>query len=280
MNQPKISILMSVYKESEDKIVIAVESILQQSFSDFELIIVNDNPGSEETSKILQKLSQNDARIKILKNEQNRGLGYSLNKALKHANANTVARMDTEDTSEKERLQKQFAFMQATPNVDLLFTQWIDVDERGKETPRSPTREDYSKLSKTFFTKSLILHPTLMAKRQVLLENPYPEMERPEDLVLFLKLIRKGYAFDVIEEPLYKYKRDTLDLQKRYKKIRRYSRNLLPHLLRESSHYLFNPYFWIYFFRITSEYIVSRNFLVFKFVHAFLARIWKTFFGA
>jgi len=279
-NKPEISVLMSVYTETEDAITIAVESILGQTFTNFELILVNDNPGSRETQNILEKLTSKDSRIQLLTNDRNRGLGYALNTAIQNARADIVARMDTEDTSKPDRLAKQISFIEQQPNVDLLFTQWIDINERDEIVIQRPRQIDFANIRKAFFTKSLLMHPTLVARKQVLLDNPYPEMDRPEDIVLWLQLIRKGYKFDVLEEPLYLYRIDRINIAQRHSKIKAYSTNLLPHLVRESRYYWSNIYFWLYFLRISFEYLVSRNIVIFKLFHVRAVQVWKVIFGA
>ena len=279
INKPEISVLMSIYTESADAINVAVESILKQTFTNFELILVNDNPKSADTQKILDVLSTQDDRIHVLTNDRNRGLGYALNAAIQSSRADNVARMDTEDTSHPERLAKQISFMKTHTDVDLLFTQWIDINECDETVIRQPHKIDFINIRKSFFTKSLLMHPTLIARKEVLLDNPYLEMGRPEDIVLWLQLIRKGYAFDILEEPLYRYRIDRINIVQRYAKIRTYSQNLLPHLVRESRHYWSNIYFWLYFGRILFEYLISRNTLIFNLTHARAARMWKTLFG-
>jgi len=271
---------MSVYTEPEEAIRRAVLSILRQTFTDFELILVNDNPESEETRNILKNLSTEDSRIRVITNEKNSGLGYALNVAAKEARADLVARMDTEDVSDPDRLEKQVAYMRAHADVDLLFTQWIDVDEEGEETHRLPTKKDVRNIKKTFFTKSLLMHPTLVARTEVLRHNPYPEMARPEDIVLWLRLMRAGHTFDILEEPLYRYCADRIDIHKRHAKTKAGSRNLLPHLAREMRHYWYNIYFWLYFFRTIGEYLASRNRFIFKVVYTSAIRLWKRVFGA
>jgi glycosyltransferase involved in cell wall biosynthesis len=279
INKPEISVLMSIYTESADAINVAVESILKQTFTNFELILVNDNPKSADTQKILDVLSTQDDRIHVLTNDCNRGLGYALNAAIQSSRADIVARMDTEDTSHPERLAKQISFMKTHTDVDLLFTQWIDINECDETVIRQPHKIDFINIRKSFFTKSLLMHPTLIARKEVLLDNPYLEMGRPEDIVLWLQLIRKGYAFDILEEPLYRYRIDRINIVQRYAKIRTYSQNLLPHLVRESRYYWSNIYFWLYFGRILFEYLISRNTLIFNLTHARAARMWKTLFG-
>ena len=279
-NKPEISVLMSVYAESADAITVAVESILNQSFANFEFIIVNDNPARAETRKVLDTLSTKDDRIQVLTNDRNRGLGYALNVALLRSRGDIVARMDTEDISFPERFTKQISYMKAHPDVHLLFTQWIDLNECGETIVRQPRRKDLINMSKSFFTKSLLMHPTLVARKEVLLDNPYPEMGRPEDIVLWLQLIRKGYTFDVIEEPLYRYRIDRINVDQRYTKIKKGAENLLPHLVHESRHYWSNLYFWLYFGRTLFEYLTTRHISIFKLLNSRGVRVWKALFGA
>ncbi len=276
---PEISVLMSVYTESEEGIISSVESILCQTFSNFEIILVNDNPHNKEMKNILDKIRKKDNRIRLLVNDRNRGLGYSLNKAIRNARANILARMDTVDTSRQDRFEKQISFIRKNPKIDLLFTQWIDIDEKNKMVFRKPSHIDFANMHKSFFTKSMLMHPSLLAHKKVFLENPYPDMDRPEDIVLWLKLIRKGYKFDIVEEPLYFYYIDRLNIEQRHSKIKRYSKNLLPHLLHEIHYYWKNIYFWMYFLRIFFEYLVSRNILIFKIFHTRATFIWKKIFG-
>lgn len=278
-NKPEISVLMSVYAESADAITVAVESILNQTFTNFEFILVNDNPTKADTRKLLDTLSKKDDRIHILTNDRNRGLGYALNAAIQSSRADIVARMDTEDTSFPERFAKQISFMKAHPDVHLLFTQWIDVNECDETIIRQPLQIDFINIHKSFFIKSLLMHPTLIARKEVLLDNPYPEMGRPEDIVLWLQLIRKGYIFDVLEEPLYQYRIDRINVAQRYAKIKKGSENLLPHLVREGRHYWSNMYFWFYLGRTLFEYLVSRRMSIFNLVHVRAVRVWKTLFG-
>jgi len=277
-NKPEISIVMSVYKESYEGINRAIRSILNQTFQNFEFILVNDNPKCLQTRKALEVISKKDNRIKVITNDLNRGLGYSLNAAIQKSNANIIARMDTEDQSKPDRLAKQFFFMKTNIQVDLLFTQWVDIDELAQTVIRQPSKKDFKNIRKSFFTKSLLMHPTLMARKKVLLDNPYKEMDRPEDIVLWIKLIRKQYVFDIIEEPLYMYQVNRINKSERYSKTKIGSRNLLPHLFIESRHYWSNLYFWFFFCRIIFEYLISRNIYVFNCTHAPAVLLWKLLF--
>ena len=98
-----ISVLISIYKEPEVYIAEAVKSILNQTLSDIEIIIVNDNPQRKEIKGFVS--SFNDERIIFIQNEKNLGLALSMNKAAEYATAPYLARMDADDIAEPERLQ-------------------------------------------------------------------------------------------------------------------------------------------------------------------------------
>ncbi|MBU1092676.1 glycosyltransferase, partial [Patescibacteria group bacterium] len=128
MKQPTISVLLSVFNGAS-YIEAAVESILHQTFRDFELIIVDDG-SVDETSKILDKFT--DDRIVRLANEKNLGLIKSLNKALAVAQGEFIARMDADDISLLDRFQKQLVYMREHPEIGVLGTAMTQVDEQGQ----------------------------------------------------------------------------------------------------------------------------------------------------
>ena len=119
IKKPEISILMSVYNESFNSIYIAIKSILKQTFKNFELILINDNPKNDEINKTLNIISKKDNRIKLIKNEINRGLGYSLNQGVLNSSADIVARMYTEDLSLPKDLKNRFLY-EKNSDVDFL----------------------------------------------------------------------------------------------------------------------------------------------------------------
>lgn len=280
MKKTLVSVVMSIFNEKVDRISNSIESILSQTYKDLELIIILDDPSNIEAKYFIEEIINRDSRVRILCNDKNIGLGASLNKGILVSKGEFIARMDTDDFSYPDRIEKQINYLNNNPHVSLLFTQWVEFDENNNKVYRKPKSLDFKNLKKNFFIKSLILHPTMIARREIFEKNKYPEMYRPEDLVLFLKLIRENLAFDVLEDVLYEYKVDRLNINNRYKKIRLYSANYLPKLWLEKKFYYNNVYFWLYFLRICFEYVMSRNYLIFRFLHAFSAKIWKAFFNS
>lgn len=125
---PTITVLMPMYNAGRF-LAPAIESILQQTFQEFELLIVNDasTDGSKEIAR-----SFGDKRIRIVDNEKNLGLARTLNRGLELATGEFIARHDADDLSHHERLEKQVAFLRAHPAVALVGTQAIIIDEWGK----------------------------------------------------------------------------------------------------------------------------------------------------
>ncbi|GAG00685.1 unnamed protein product, partial [marine sediment metagenome] len=132
MANPKVTVLMSVYN-GEKYLREAIDSILNQTFKDFEFLIVND--GSTDSSRDIV-LSYNDPRIRLVDNEKNIGLTGSLNKGLRLAKGEYIARMDADDISTPDRLGKQVAYMNTHPEKALLGGQAIVINSRGDTITR------------------------------------------------------------------------------------------------------------------------------------------------
>lgn len=114
MDEPVVSVLMSVYNARPDELRQSIESILNQTFKDFEFIIINDG-STNETKEVI--LSYEDERIRYVENETNLKIITSLNKGLKLCRGKYIARLDSDDYSAPTRLEKQVKYMEEHPNV-------------------------------------------------------------------------------------------------------------------------------------------------------------------
>lgn len=164
-----ISVVMSVYKESIEWLGCSMDSILNQTFKDYEFIIVVDNPSNQEAINFINHRADEDDRIIVLINEKNMGLTKSLNKGLEIARGKYIARMDADDKSYPERFVKQFAFMEAHPNVVLCGTSIRYVGGKGNRCQIYPST-DYDIKAEMLFNSGFS-HPTIMIRRQTLMEN-------------------------------------------------------------------------------------------------------------
>lgn len=164
-NKPKISVLMAVYN-AETYLPEAIDSILKQTFSDFEFIIIDDG-STDRTTEILQQYSNKDSRIRCFQNAENHGLATSLNRGIEIARGNYIARMDGDDISLPNRLEQQIAFMENNSQVGICGT-WTKIFGIKKQYSKPPLHSDEIK-SHLFFA-SPFAHPTVMMRKQVLNE--------------------------------------------------------------------------------------------------------------
>lgn len=138
LNSPDVTVLMSVYN-GERYLEDAIESILGQTFHDFEFIIINDG-STDGTKDTLTRYQRMDDRIRVY-DQENRGLIAALNRGCQLARGKYIARMDADDISLPERLARQLYYMEAHPEVGVLGTWTESIDDSGRllETQRLPT---------------------------------------------------------------------------------------------------------------------------------------------
>ena len=170
MENKKVSIIMSTYNTPEEFLKKSIDSILNQTYSNIEFIIVCD--GNREEYEKIKKI--NDNRIKVLLNDNNRGLPYSLNFAIENSTGDYIARMDSDDIAINDRIQKQVEFLEKNENIGLCSTGAILFGERnGKK--REPYFRDIDYIRIQLLFKSILLHPSIMAKREVFEKFKYNE---------------------------------------------------------------------------------------------------------
>lgn len=200
---------------SKDYISEAIESILNQSFSSFEFIIVDDsNDGSYD---IAQSYAMKDKRIKLIKNDPPLGLRISSNIGLKEAKGKYVIRMEADDISLPDRIEKQYNFMEDNPQVDVsgCFLQLFGQSEEQWKYPL-----EHSAIKAGLIWGITIAHPTTIMKREFLLKGGffYNEVGLPycEDWEFFYDMSKEA-VFSNLPELLYLYRRWSESVTKRMK---------------------------------------------------------------
>lgn len=185
----KVSILMPVYN-AERYLAQAIKSVLAQSFTDWELILIND--GSIDKSESIIKQFEDD-RIYYLKNTSNIGLIKTLNKGIDLCQGKYIARMDADDISHPDRLKKQVDFMENNPNYLMCGTDAAVIDNNNTRTGRirNLTRNSLLKINLLFSTP--FIHPSVMIKNEVLKQNKYDESyKHVEDFELWCRIAKLG----------------------------------------------------------------------------------------
>lgn len=199
---------MSAYKEPLEWIKESIDSILNQTFCDFEFIIVDDNPEDKELLAFLKEYEGKDGRIHILQNEQNRGLPYCLNKAIDHSRGVYIARMDADDIAMPKRLSMQYDYLEQHTDI-LVCGCW--ARRFGKISFWSDrcycTPENYDEIKICALFQSPMIHPSVMARREVMVCHKYDEsLRKAQDYDLWCRLIQAGCKMHNITSCLLRYR--------------------------------------------------------------------------
>ena len=163
-----ISVIMSVYKEPTEWLRQTIDSILSQTFKDFEFIVISDYPAGADNNALLKDYAQMDNRIKLIFNEENIGLTKSLNKGLAVAKGKYIARMDADDISLPERFEKQYAYMECHPNVIVLGTAIKYIGKGAWKKATDGIRFADEEIRAQMFIDNCIAHPTVFIRKAVL----------------------------------------------------------------------------------------------------------------
>ncbi len=204
MGTELISVIMGIYN-CEDTLQSSIESVLHQTYTNWELILCDDC-SIDGTFNIAGQYAEQYQNITVLKNSRNMSLSYSLNHCLKVAKGEYIARMDADDISLPDRFEKQLHFLQEHPQYDVVGSGIIPYDKNGNKTIRMinefPDKWDLIH-GTTFF------HPTIMMKKRVYEAlNGYFVSERTkkgQDIDLWFRFFAAGYHGYNLQEPLLKY---------------------------------------------------------------------------
>ncbi len=217
----EISVIMGVYNASNyDTLISAVNSILNQSFKTFELIICDDG-STNETYEVLKTLENRDDRIRLIENDKNSGLAYSLNRCISMANGKYIARMDADDISLPNRLEKQIRFLKENPEYDFVGCNVFLIDANG----RWGKRYHKDKIEKKdFLFNSPFTHPTIMIKKHVIDAVHGYRVEkvtrRAEDYELWMRLYANGFRGYNLQDFLFEFREDKNTFARRKYKYR------------------------------------------------------------
>ena len=210
---PTVSFLMSNYKTPPAYLRRALDSMLEQTFTDFEAVVIND--GIKDASyNMLLEYAARDSRIRLIENEVNLGLAASLNRGIEVCRGKYIARMDTDDICLPDRLEKQVEYMDSHP--DIMFAgAWADSFDNDENEitvnwrPVMCSREEY-RIRLFFSNDPLLLHPTVIFRKSFLQKNSLYYSEDPlyrysEDYEMWTRCADYGAAA-VIEQVLLKYR--------------------------------------------------------------------------
>lgn len=201
---PRITVLMPVYN-GERHLKEAIESILNQTFKDFEFLIIND--GSTDNSEQII-LSYFDPRIRLI-NQDNQGLSNTLNKGIRLSNGEFVARMDQDDISLNNRLEEQVKFMDANSDIGICGTYAIIINEKGNNIGRAVYPSKHEDIRAQLLFSSSIVHPSVIFRKNIFINNNLEYLNgKSEDYDLWLRA-ENITKFANIDKFLFKYRADS-----------------------------------------------------------------------
>lgn len=207
MNKNKVSVLMSVYhKEKPANLKMAVESIINQTYKADEIILVEDGPLSLELDKIIKKLQKKCSYLYTVKLEKNMGLGKALNEGLKYCNNKYIARMDSDDISELNRLELQISYMISHPEIDVLGGNIIEFDdETGKNLSYRNVPRKCEEIKRFLKRRNPMNHVTVMFKKEkVEASGGYLDCLFFEDYYLWARMLKNNCIFSNLDDVLVK----------------------------------------------------------------------------
>ena len=208
---PEITILMPV-RNGEKYIKESIDSILKQTFTDFELLIMDDG----STDRTVERIERyTDERIRLIRRKHN--FIRNLNEGLELALGAYIARMDADDISMPERFVKQIAFMNSHPDIDCLGTWAIEIDDDGKEYFRKKMPITHEECLELFKKRDCMIHPTVMFRRSYFEKaGLYPEDTYfGEDTMMWAKGFKSGCKFANVPEYLFKFRLDSNFFERR-----------------------------------------------------------------
>lgn len=214
MENALVSVIMATFNEPSRYIRDAVESILNQTYTNFEFIILDDSTNPDTIEAI--NTYSNDLRINIVRKEKRMGFVRALNEGLKMAKGAYIARMDADDISFRDRFEKQIQFLDTHKDVDVLGGNITIIDEKGEEVSKRNYPINGLALSLVSIFRSPVAHPSVMFRREVIEKHLFYDesFSKAEDTEFWFRLRNNGFKIANLPNNLLKF-RITGDLAKK-----------------------------------------------------------------
>ncbi|MCK1981939.1 MULTISPECIES: glycosyltransferase [Peribacillus] len=203
-----VSVLMTTYNEDISWIKESIDSILLQSYKKIELIIVVDNPNNYEVINFLEEYNRKFKNMKVIINDDNIGLALSLNKAYTYSKGIFIARMDADDISNIKRIEKQVEVLMANPEVGLVASTCVKINESGQEIDvQKVGYKTDRQIKKGLKYINFLVHPSWLMRRSVFEKlKGYRNFECSQDYDFLLRMITSDYKILLIDEKLIQYR--------------------------------------------------------------------------
>lgn len=205
VDSPLVSVLMPCYREAAKEFSEALNSILKQTYTRIEVIVIFDDPDNKTLYEIARDRAASDSRIRLVKNERNLGLSAALERGFSASNGEFICRMDSDDISEKHRIERQLAYLKEK-DLDLVGSYLNAIDEDGELLYLVNAIPSSSGLVESSLKiRNCVPHPSWFGKRAVF-ELGYRAVPLAEDYDLLLRAELSGFSIGNVPEPLIRYR--------------------------------------------------------------------------
>ncbi|MFZ1720667.1 MAG: glycosyltransferase [Candidatus Moraniibacteriota bacterium] len=203
MNRPLVSVVMANYNNARF-LPEAIESVLAQTYRNFEFFIVDDGSG-DNSNEIIKKYQSKDSRIRHIRNEKNLGQSQTRNKAIEQANGAFIAIVDSDDICLPSRFEKQVNYMEANRDFGVIGTAYIIINKNGEQCSKKLVDDPDVMIRNG---RVLVHNPTCMVRRYVFEKygNFNSSFDYAEDAELYFRWYGQGVRFANIDQYLYKYR--------------------------------------------------------------------------
>lgn len=201
----KVSVVMPVYNASRF-LRESIDSVLRQTYTDFELILVNDC-SNDDSLDIMQEYFEKDSRVLVFSNEENKGVSYTRNFGVNQASGEYIALIDSDDMWTDNKLEKQLKLVSDYPDTAICFTGSAFVDTNSIKSDfvfNVPVFVDY----KTLLKQNVISCSSVLIKKELLKKYPMAHDNMHEDFAVWLSVLKNGGIARGINEPLLIYRVD------------------------------------------------------------------------
>lgn len=200
-----VSVLMPCYRETAAEFSEALDSILKQTYTQIEVVVIFDDPDNKSLYEIARGRAAFDSRIRLVKNERNLGLPSALARGFEISNGDYICRMDSDDISEVQRIERQLEYLKEN-GLDLVGSYLNAVDEEGETlylVNSIPTKS--KSVNRALRIRNCVPHPAWLGKRAVF-ELGYRDIPLAEDYDLLLRAVLGGFSIGNVPEPLIRYR--------------------------------------------------------------------------
>lgn len=206
METPLVSVIMATFNEPKDYVEQSIKSILNQTYHNLELILLDDST-NKDTQDTIDTLASSDKRVTVIRKTKRMGFVPALNEGLGLANGEFIARMDGDDISLPDRFEKQIKYFSENPDVDILGGGMNIIDELGKNISERSYPAKGLKLQLFSIFRSPLAHPTVMIRQSRIGGFRYDEsFKKAEDVELWMRLRNIGAQINNLDDKLINYR--------------------------------------------------------------------------